>query len=182
MQFGKIENYKITGTCRMQTDDFPDEIPDALCLGDYLISGTIYPASEYANKIPTVEESGVTWTDDLSTLKPAKALSISQSFTSEISTGSFKSTALGIDVDCRRSDTKNDNQNVTGLLSRMGRESIDSVTYIGVSESCTATKSQVQALLYEMEDHVAALYAKKWALEEQIEAATNAEELSKITW
>ena len=99
-----------------------------------------------------------------------------------MSTGSFKSTALGIDVDCRRSDAKNDYQNVQGLLSRMDRESIDSITYVGVSESCTATKAQIQALIYEMEDHVAALYAKKWALEAQIEAATSAEELEQITW
>lgn len=64
MQYGKIENYKIIGTCQMQTADFPDEIPNEAVLSDYLIDGVLYPATEYAGKIPTVTKKGVTWSDN----------------------------------------------------------------------------------------------------------------------
>ena len=64
MKYGKIENNKIIGTCMMQTGDFPDEIPDDAELFDFFIDGTLYPATEYAGKIPTVTEGGVEWIAD----------------------------------------------------------------------------------------------------------------------
>ena len=64
MQYGKIENYQIIGTCQMQTEDFPDEIPDEAELFDFLIGGELFKASEYSGKIPNVTKKGVEWIAD----------------------------------------------------------------------------------------------------------------------
>ena len=182
MKYGKIENYKVVGTCITESKNYPDTIPDGAELFDYLVGDELFKAADYQNKIISVVKGVVTWSDDMEKLSAAKLSEIADAFSEAIKNGSFVSASLGINVDCRRSNTKNDYQNVQGLLSRMNRDGIESVTYIGVSELVTATKAQIQALLYEMEDHVAALYAKKWALEAQIEAATTADELRTIVW
>ena len=37
MKYGKVENYKVVGTCMMQTEPFPDIIPDDAELFDYIV-------------------------------------------------------------------------------------------------------------------------------------------------
>ena len=64
MQYGKIENYKIIGTCLMQTPDFPDEIPDEAVLFDFLIGEKLFKSADYQNKIISVVKGVVTWSDD----------------------------------------------------------------------------------------------------------------------
>ena len=61
--YGNIDqNNKIIGRCSIQIDIMPD-IGDAQ-IGDYYINGTIYPASEHVDEIPTVTKNGVTWSPD----------------------------------------------------------------------------------------------------------------------
>lgn len=182
MQYGKIENYKIIGTCLMQTPDFPDEIPDEARLFDYLIDGVLYPASEDGDKIPSVKNGKVTWADDMEKLSTAKLSEIAYAFSEAIKNGSFVSETLGIEVDCRRNADKNDEQNIRGLISKMTREKIVEVEYRGKTDSAPATLEQVQLLQYEMEDHVTMLYAKKWKLESDIEKAKSATDLALIQW
>jgi hypothetical protein len=121
------------------------------------------------------------WVIDEEIYKQIKKSEIINSFNNELSNGKFTSTALGIEVDCRRSNIKNDLQNVQGLISHMNRNSKSTVTYIGYSESVEATKSKLEILCNEMEDYVLGLYQKKWQLEQSIDTATM-EELENIKW
>jgi hypothetical protein len=116
-------------------------------------------------------------------LQNAKLNEIIFSFDSEIAAGHFASSALGIDVDCRRSGLKNDLQNVQGLISYMSRKSISSIEYVGYSETITGvTVSMLESLCAEMEDYVLALYQKKWSLEVMVAAAKTETELKAIAW
>ena len=126
--------------------------------------------------------NGSAWVDDLDAVKSAKRAEITAAFESSFLNGSFLSTTLGIEVDCRRSGTKNDEQNVRGLISRMTRDGIKTVKYKGKTESATATLAQIQSLQYEMEDYGASLYAKKWAAEDALANAQSMEEIEKIAW
>ncbi len=126
--------------------------------------------------VPTVS-------DNLEMAKEAQVPIITSAFDKEIETGHFMSTALGIEVDCRRSDRKNDKQNVEGLISNMSRNSKSTVNYVGYSEVKTGvTKEQLETLVAEMEDHVLALYEKKWNLQMQIQNATTIQEVNVILW
>ena len=184
MKLAQIDNSgKITGILTLQNYiDIPDHIlvPDEARVFDYLIDGVLYPASEYANKIPTVKSGKVTWNDDMETLRAAKLREIATAFDDSFLNGSFLSTTLGIEVDCRRSGTKNDEQNVRGIISRMTRAGVNQIVYKGKTEEVPATLEQVQQLQYEMEDYAAFVYAKKWAAEAKVEAATTVDELNAI--
>ena len=125
---------------------------------------------------------GGKWVLALDDAKSAKLREITAAFDDSFLNGSFLSTTLGIEVDCRRSGTKNDYQNIQGLLSMMQRGNIASTTYVGVSESVTATKEQIQQVLNEMEDYSIAMYKRKWDCEAAIAAAETAEALQAITW
>ena len=114
---------------------------------------------------------------------------IDNSFNNNLSYGYFKSVTLNINVDCRRNETKNDLQNVQGLISYMTRNSIAQIDYVGythtstgISEHALATKEQLNNLSYEMEDFALPLYQRKWTLENMIKMATTIEDLLKITW
>ena len=103
-------------------------------------------------------------------------------FNNEIQNNKFFSNTLGIDVDCRRSNTKNDKQNVEGLISYMQRNSITKIEYKGYTENRTATIPDLQKLVCEMEDYVLGLYQKKWTLENLILNTESPDELFKIKW
>lgn len=121
--------------------------------------------------------------NNLEMAKEAQVPVITSAFDKEIETGHFMSTALGIEVDCRRSDRKNDKQNVEGLISNMSRNSKSTVNYIGYSEVKTGvTKEQLETLVAEMEDHVLALYEKKWQKQTEIQSATTVEQVKAIVW
>jgi hypothetical protein len=126
--------------------------------------------------VPTVS-------NNLEMAKEAQVPVITSAFDKEIETGHFMSTALGIEVDCRRSDRKNDKQNVKGLISNMSRNSKSTVNYVGYSEVKTGvTKEQLETLVAEMEDHVLALYEKKWTKQSEIQLATTIEQVKAIMW
>lgn len=120
-------------------------------------------------------------TVDLSAAKSYKKMKMNIAFDEEIATGSFESDTLGIEVDCRRSDTKNDYQNVEALLEKMKRDNIESVTYFGANtQTAPATQEQIQALLYEMQDRVLELYNTKWTYKEAISNSKDLDDLKKI--
>ena len=89
---------------------------------------------------------------------------------------------MQIEVDCRRSGEKNDLQNVQGLISYLERNRETETIYVGYSESKTVTIQMLKSLCTEMEDHVLALYHKKWQLEEQVKNTNDIELLKDIKW
>ena len=123
---------------------------------------------------------GGKWVLALDDAKSAKLLEITAAFDDSFLNGSFLSTTLGIEVDCRRSGTKNDEQNVRGIISKMTRAGVNQIVYKGKTEEIPATLEQIQQLQYEMEDYASLVYAKKWAAEAKAEAATTADELNAI--
>ena len=90
MQYGKIENNKIIGTCLMQTPDFPDEIPDDAELFDYIVGDTLYKAESYQNKIISVVKGVVTWSDDTEKINAEADASRQSAYTSESDALFFK--------------------------------------------------------------------------------------------
>jgi hypothetical protein len=79
--------------------------------------------------------------------------------------------------------TKNDKQNVEGLISNMTRKGKSKINYVGYSEICpNVTKEMLTNLVGEMEDYVLGLYEKKWILQTQIENTSNIEEVKNIKW
>ena len=114
--------------------------------------------------------------------KVIKYAEILTAFNKQLADGVFKSTALDINVDCRRNLTKNDLQNVQGLLSYMTRNSLTEISYVGYTQTVPATLAQLTDLSYEMEDFVMGLYEKKHNLEDQTAAAKDTKELFNILW
>ena len=116
-------------------------------------------------------------------IKSAKINEIISTFENELQTGHFLSTSLGIEVDCRRSSSKNDKQNVEGLISNMTRKNKTKINYVGYTEICpNVTQAQLTELVAEMEDYVLGLYEKKWVLQTQIENASTIDEVKNINW
>lgn len=116
----------------------------------------------------------------LSAAKSLKKAEISSLFDEVCIHGIYTSTVLGIIVDCRRTDTKNDYQNVVGLISSMNRNNIEHVGYVGVYDTVNATKDQIQQLAYEMEDRAISLYNQKWGYLEELAKAKTVKEIESI--
>lgn len=115
--------------------------------------------------------------------KQCKINLILNTFENNLQNGHFISTILGIDVDCRRSITKNDKQNVEGLISNMTRNSKAFINYVGYTEiKQNVTIKQLQDLAYEMEDYVLGLYEKKWLKQDEINNASTIEEVINVNW
>jgi hypothetical protein len=114
--------------------------------------------------------------------KEEKKNEIDSSFNLNCSEGHFLSISLGIEVDCRRSDVKNDKQNVESLISYMHRNNINTLIYPGYGADAPATKQQLQDLVYEMEDYGVILYAKKKELKRAIDHSTTVEQVQAIVW
>ena len=116
-------------------------------------------------------------------LKAKKTEEILGKFDINLLSGSFKSTAIGIDIDCRRSGSKNDLQNIQGLISNMTRNSITTIDYVGVSEiKSKVTIANLNKIILEMEDYTLGLYQKKWDLLSKITTSTTITQLNSITW
>ena len=123
------------------------------------------------------------WGESLLLMKGKKSSEITQAFEDNFSNGHFMSSAIGIEVDCRRAEMKNDLQNVQGLISYMNRNSIPSINYVGYSEiKQSVTSGMLTALLAEMEDYALQMYEKKWTLLQQVESAATKEDLGGIQW
>jgi len=122
------------------------------------------------------------WIIDLELYREFKLKKISLDFENMISSGSFYSTTLEIEIDSRRNGSKNDLQNCQVLLSYIDRYKIEKITYKGKDKDKKINKNQLQQLIYEMEDYAMNLYQQKWNLENQIKNATTIEELNLITF
>ena len=182
MKYGKIENYKIVGTCITQSENYPDEIPDDAELFDFLIDGVLYPASEYANKIPTVKSGKVTWIDDMDTLRSAKSLEISAAYISERTTTNkgITSAALGgAIIDCRESDVL-DIQNLITLLEAQGATEYFYKLKDNSNVECTV--AQIKTVLTELIAALLSMWQLKQTLTDQINSATTAEEIQAVKW
>jgi hypothetical protein len=118
----------------------------------------------------------------LDSVKATRTKMIQTSFDTAMETSHFMSTALGIEIDCRRSNTKNDLQNIQSLISKMERESWTSVEYVGYTETKVATKANLEAMVIEMEDFGLGLYQHKWTLWNTIQAATTLAQVEAVVW
>jgi hypothetical protein len=128
------------------------------------------------DKIIEVDEE----THRLFIFKEQKLKEVSTKFNETLANGHFFSQSLQIDVDCRRSDTKNDLQNVQNLIKKMQIEGIQQIYYVGHTETVPVTFQQLLQLEIEMIDFGLQLYNKKWELESQISNAQSIAELENI--
>lgn len=152
---------------------------------DYIVNTFFDDVYTSANPDPALPHSQDTLVvrPDLSERKTEKKLEMINHFNRELETGWFHSDALGIDIDCRRTNTKNDLQNVQGLISNMTRKGKGTITYVGKTEiKQNVNKTQLTDLTAEMEDYALALYEKKWTLEAQVNVCTTIQELDNIKW
>ena len=144
----------------------------------------IVPSDEWDSMIQygidNLHFDGNTLSVKLEAVKTRKLEEISLLFDITISSGSFYSEAVGIVVDCRRSGAKNDYQNIISLLSRMRRNKIKSVDYVGFSETKNATYEQIESLSYEIEDRISTLYEKKWGYESAVESSVTRADVENI--
>ena len=122
-------------------------------------------------------------------IKQEKLKQISQLFETTIANGHFFSQSLQIEVDCRRSSTKNDLENVKNLIEafiEINRETLDiyrGYTVPDTGETYYAhnvTLNQLKQLKLEMIQYGENLYRRKWSLEDLINNAQTLEELNSI--
>jgi ATP-dependent DNA ligase len=120
----------------------------------------------------------------LETSKEQKIDEISSSFNKEtFEEGKFLSTTLGIEIDCRRTLTKNDKQNVDGLIDLMTESGMTEIEFVGVSATKPKTTIvMLEKVKTEMSKFVYDQYQKKFALEKQIEQAKTIEAVEAIKW
>jgi len=131
---------------------------------------------------------GVTWREHviepltLDQAKTNKLAEISSAFDNEMRTG----TALTKDswsIDARRSDTKNDLQNMQVLLSTMQRNGDISTMVKGADNmlySCWV--EDIEALIVLLEETATARYNKKFMLESTVAAAQTIEIVESVQW
>ncbi len=121
--------------------------------------------------------------------KQEKLKQISQLFEDTIANGHFFSQSLQIEVDCRRSSTKNDLENVKNLIEAFietNSETLDiyrGYTVPDTGETYYAhnvTLNQLKQLKLEMIQYGENLYRRKWSLEDLINNAQTLEELNNI--
>ena len=121
--------------------------------------------------------------------KQIKLQQVSKTFEDTIANGYFFSQSLQIEVDCRRSSTKNDLENVKNLIEAFietNRETLDiyrGYTVPDTGETYYAhnvTLNQLKQLKLEMIQYGENLYRRKWSLEDLINNAQTLEELNNI--
>jgi len=122
--------------------------------------------------------------------KQIKLQQVSKTFEDTIANGYFFSQSLQIDIDCRRSDIKNDLQNVDNLITFLTSTNTQTIdVYRGYTNPETnetqyaynVTLEQLQQVKLEMIQYGLQLYNKKWQLEDAITNAQTLEELNSIT-
>ena len=122
--------------------------------------------------------------------KQEKLKQVSQSFEDTITNGHFFSQSLQIEVDCRRSDIKNDLQNVENLITFLTSTNTQAIeVYRGYTNPETSitqyaynvTLEQLQQLKLEMIQYGLQLYNRKWQLEDAIANAQSQSELDAIS-
>lgn len=122
------------------------------------------------------------WIIDIEKVKENKLKEINMNFEQEIFDGKFKSSSIGIEVDCRKSPVKNDLQTLQSLISNMERNGLSKITYKGYTESIDTNLTNLKKLQFEMEDYGITLIQKKWLLQNKINKTTSIEEIQNISW
>ena len=126
--------------------------------------------------IPTAE-------NNLVMARSSQTRVIETSFKEQFTSGHFLSTAIGIEIDCRREGKDNDLQNVERLIKKMERSNIGTITYHGyIEDKDNVTSAMLETLTEEMDDFVLYNYNKKWMLESAIATAQTIEEVKNIIW
>lgn len=120
--------------------------------------------------------------DVLEYWKKRKDKEIRDAFEEEFVSGAFRSAVLGIIVDARRSDTRNDIQNVRELINQMQADGISSISYTGKNEDAPATIAYLEHLALEMVRRTNSLYQRKKAKQTAIKAATTKQQVKEIKW
>jgi len=130
------------------------------------------------------------WEVDIVTYKQQKLQEISEKFNIALVNGHFYSQTLQIEIDCRRSNTKNDLQNVENIivfLSATSGQGLD--VYRGYTNPETGetqyaynvTLQQLEQLRLEMIQYGLRLYNRKWQLEDAIANTQSQSELDAIS-
>jgi len=114
--------------------------------------------------------------------RTSKYAEINSAFDNAMATSYFMSPALGINIDSRRSATKNDLQNIQTLLSKMERESWTSIEYVGYTETKVATKANIEDMIIEIEESALGLYQYKWVKWAEIQIATTIQQIEAVSW
>ena len=144
----------------------------------YEREGFVCPFKKVNSKIGAVQ----TKDNNLEMAKEFQLTEITSGFNKEFVSGHFPSTSIGIEVDFRRTDTKNDLQNLESVISYMERYNVSTTEYKGYTESVTVSLSQLKGLKAEMEDYGLELYNRKWLKESNIGNASTIAEVKSIEW
>lgn len=110
--------------------------------------------------------------------KKLKTSEIKQAFDKEFRDGKIES-SLGFMADCRRSDTKNDRENLQ-LRIDAGIFPINWKDAEGVDHPLT--EAEAKKLSSEMGAEILNRFEKKWSLQKSIEDATSVSQLREIKW
>jgi len=143
------------------------------------LENTLYEYSEETGEFLETPRSSAS---AVALAKANKALEISDNFEQELQEGHYMSEVIGIEVDLRRGHSKNDLQNVANLLAYMERKSMETIEYVGYSETKIITFAELQSLQEEMQERGLGLYQKKWTLLNTVSNAATVEDIDQIAW
>lgn len=147
----------------------------------YLVNGEIFvPESagnrDYVAVLEWIDAGNTPEHTALDELKQSKIAELNDAFNSFFESGSFKS-SLGFIADCRRSSTKNDLQNIEGLIA----------TYVAPVDFKVTDgtryrldKADLEVLRIEIIQRGQIAYSRKWAIEDAINNSSSIEELEAI--
>lgn len=144
----------------------------------YSREGFVNPFKKESSKISVIKTAD----NDIDKAKSTQIDKIKRCFDGEFIDGHFPSSTLKIEVDFRRTNTKNDLQNLESVISYMTRYEVAETIYRGYTESVSATLDELNLLKSEMEDYGLELYNRKWLKESNIDMAKTIEEVKSIEW
>jgi hypothetical protein len=182
--FQRKDFVEIPEGMKIENNEFVEmTVKEKIDAGITILTGRqIYDVDQKIIRDKTIYELAETKEISIDSLKKYQSDIISKAFDHELQNGHFMSNILGIEVDCRRSSTKNDLQNVQGLIDHLQRNGKTSVSYFGYADRVLATVSQLEDVIKEMQDYFLVLYEKKWLKESQILSATMIEQVKAIVW
>jgi len=150
------------------------ESATALETNDFQILRELSPVFENGVYHQVFEVSDIPLDD----AKELKTSEIKHAFDKEFRDGKVES-SLGFVTDCRRSDTKNDRENLQ-LRIDAGIFPINWKDAEGIDHPLTEVEAK--KLSSEMGAEVLKRFEKKWSLQKSIEDATNVSQLQEIRW
>lgn len=109
---------------------------------------------------------------------------ISESWNETFITGRFTSSVIGIEVDCRRFDTKNDYDMISGIIEDYDNLSSIEKHYKGTEDTTNfeCTLQQLIDLRKEMVQYVKSNLFRKRTLHAQIDSKNTISEVKEIVW